>query len=82
MLSSVFKILYDEDKQTGYIKCDNPLCIKKNLCVIKLFDPLLLLFNVTHMKELGSSLIYNTSARHERHECSTNATRTIRVRHG
>ena len=24
---------------------DNPLCIKKNLCVIKLFDPLLLSFN-------------------------------------
>ena len=28
-----------------------------------------------------SSLIYNTSIRHERHECDTIATRTIQVRH-
>ena len=28
-----------------------------------------------------SSLIYNTSARHERHECDTNATLATRVRH-
>ena len=29
----------------------------------------------------GSSLIYNTSARHERHECDTSATLVTRVRH-
>ena len=29
----------------------------------------------------GSSLVYNTSARHEWHECETSATLTIRVQH-
>ena len=31
--------------------------------------------NVTVNETERSSLIYNTSARHERHECDTNATR-------
>ena len=32
-----------------------------------------MLFNL--IKQIGSSLIYNTSARHERHECDTKVTR-------
>ena len=31
--------------------------------------------------QVGSSLIYNTSARHERHECNTNGTNPTRVQH-
>ena len=41
---------------------------------------LVLTFN-TNKEIIRSSLSYNTSARHERHECGTNATRTTRVQH-
>ena len=34
------------------------------------------------LRELWSSLVYNTSARHERHECNTSATRVLHKRYG
>ena len=38
--------------------------------------------NLTDMYNLkGSSLFYNTSARHDRHECDTTETRVTRVQH-
>ena len=38
-------------------------------------------FLISHYSEVRSSLIYNTSARYERHECQTSDTSGTRVRH-
>ena len=38
-------------------------------------------FLISHYSEVRSSLIYNTSARYERHECQTSETWTTRVQH-
>ena len=40
-----------------------------------------ILFRVTEELLIGSSLLYNTSARHERQECNASATLSTRVRH-
>ena len=48
------------------------------------FIPVMLLLSLAPTLLARSSLFYNTSARHERHECNTNdtsATRTTRVQH-
>ena len=73
----------------------NNICffVLKNICKRVLLINLLLnnlfvfgcLFTIIkknfHGEENGSSLIYNTSARHEQHECDTSETWATRVRH-